>query len=368
MAGLQVSIVIPTKERPFFLSKVLAYYARQRYRWPILIGDGSGQAGYDANRRIVEALDGRLDITHERYPDISVHATVVELLELVRTPYTAFSGDDDFLVPEHVDRSAQFLDTHPEYAVAGGVAAWVSVAGDPVGALRVTDASRGPLRTIDNNLPSRRIVAWAYPLRSINTFSVQRTQQMRFGWREAARLGLDSPGRVDTPLYEVCFNVLSLIQGKQVCLSGLYHVMPRHVYKHPGVSAFDRMAGWNWPKQIGGMVACWAEEIVKREEIEYDKAHAVAKAVFLSWLIPYITRYRDNRLRENGLLREVALSRRPIREVIGAIPGARRIARALRGIAARDEVSLESFLSPRSPYHADFMPIYRILTEGVGIP
>jgi len=48
------------------------------------------------------------------------------------------------------------------------------------------------------------------------------------------------------------------------------------------------------------------------------------------------------------------------------VPGTRRIAKVFRRSVARGEISLASLLNPRSPYHADFIPIYDILTTGVG--
>lgn len=364
-----LTIVIPTQNRTFFLAKVFEYWAAQGYRYPIMIGDASTPDEYARNQRLVARYRGRLELTHARHAStISGHASTVDLLGGVRTPFTVFCGDDDFLVPRRLEECVAFLRSHSDHALACGIAAWVYVEERTDRQLTVTRIGPGAHRAIDGDRPSKRMVEWVYPMRSINSFSVQRTENMRANWARAAALGLDSAGRVDAPLYEICVNALAVIQGKQVVLPGLYHVMPRHTNKQPGVNAFDRLTRWDWSKQIGGMVACWAEEMTKREDIEYDRAHAVAKAAFLSWLIPYISRYRDNRLRENGLLREAALSRRSVREVIGAVPGTRRIAQAVRRLVAPGDVSAASLLNPGSRYHGDFLPIYRALTAATDVP
>lgn len=364
-----LTIIIPTQNRSFFLTKVLEYWAQQGCRYPIMIGDASTPEEYALNQRLVERYGDRLALHHEKHSStISGHASAVALLQGVNTPYTVFCGDDDFLVPGRLGECVEFLRSHGDYALACGIAAWVYVDETADHRFRVSRIGPGSQQAIRAGRPSTRMVEWVYPTRSINSFSVQRTENMRANWDRAARLGLDSAGRVDAPLYEICVNVLAVIQGKQAVVPGLYHVMPRHTRKQPGVGAFDRLTRWDWSKQIGGMVACWAEEAAKREDLDCDRAHAVAKAVFLSWLIPYISRYRDNRLRENGLLREAALSQKPVRQVIGAVPGTRRIVRAVRRLLAREEISLASLLNPRSAYHADFMPIYRILTTAADVP
>lgn len=175
-------------------------------------------------------------------------------------------------------------------------------------------------------------------------------------------MGLDaSPGH--QPLYEMAWDVLSLIHGKQVALPGLYHVMLRHGEKSQGVDAFGKLTRWNWSQEVTAMVEWWASEIVKREDIGYAAAQSIARAVFFSWVIPYTTRYRDRRLRENGFMAERDLSRSTLRQLVGDVPGVRRLLSLARERFQKDHMSLAAFLSPRSMYHRDFMPIYRVLME-----
>lgn len=357
-----LTIVIPTQNRAYFLGKVLEYWAQAGCPYVISIGDASAPDQVDLTRATVDRYRDRLRITYERQPPaILSQPSVIALLRGVATPYSVICGDDDFLVPRQLARCVEFLRLHDDYSLACGQVLFVSVeeGADRRWTVTKIDAAPDLARSNEEETPSRRIVRWAYPVRGINSFSVQRTGNMRVNWERAEQLGLCVADRVDAPLYEVCHNVLAAIQGKQVSMPGLYHVMLRHTNKKPGVSAFDRLVGWDWPKQVLGMVSYWAEEVVRSEDIDYQTAHALAKATFVSWLIPYVSRYRDTRLRERGLLGSRALSQRPVREAIGAIPGTRRIIRTVRRAVGRREVSKASLLDPRSPYHADFMPIYR---------
>lgn len=365
--GSELTLVLPTRNRSAFLSKVLRYYTEMGCGYPIVIGDASDDEEFGRNAETIRRRGRALPILHQRHPPGTLaHESTVRILRSVETTYSVFCGDDDFMVPVQLARCVEFLERYPGFALACGTAASISGHRLSNGEFQIDGITPGSHRRIDHASSSRRMVAWARGGGSINTFAVQRTDTMYRNWRAAAELGLDE---VRSALYEVCFNVLSVIQGQQMCFPALYHVMLRHSEKigRPGLSAFTRLTDSDWPRKVTGMIALWANELVKHEGLDEERATDIARAVFLSWLIPYVTKYRDRRLRENGLLVPTAWSRRPVREIIGALPGVRRAARVWRRVVGRKEVSAASLLSPRSPYHDDFMPIYRILKDGEGI-
>lgn len=373
----KLTLLIPTRDRPFLLSKTLSYYELMGCRYPIMIGDASEPDGYRQNQLVIRRHERRLEITHCRLPPgFPTHPSIVELLQKVVTPYSVFSGDDDFLVPSHLQKCVDFLDAHPDCSFARGTEVRVYVTGLADGHLTIENVSLGAHRNLQQDRPSERLIEWvsrsiARERKEQTTFSVQRTKEMIYNWQEAARVGLDSARAYDI-LYELSCNVLSIVQGKAVCLPGLYHVMPRHLYRRPTLSAFEVVTQWNWSVQIANMIAWWATEISKREEIEYERAHDIAQAVFFSWLIGAFTRYRDWRLTGNGLLPEAIRhqNKTRIRQLIGDLPGARRAWRALkrhnpflRWNLSGENVSLAAFRAGRSAYHSDFAPIYQILTR-----
>src|SRR5688500_5002648 len=95
----KVTLIIPTLNRSAFLLRTLAYYVAAGFEGTILIGDSS-DATHAA--RVAEYLkrDGaRLRTTHIRCPQLDGTKTMLELMRLIDSPYVAFIGDDDVLLP-----------------------------------------------------------------------------------------------------------------------------------------------------------------------------------------------------------------------------------------------------------------------------
>ena len=356
----KLTLVIPTKNRPRFLAKVLSYYAARRCPYPLLIGDASDPDQAVDVQALVATWGRSLEIAYETHPpESSTHASTLRLLGRVATPYTVWAGDDDFLVPGHLTKCVRFLEDHADYTIACGAAAWTSVKEMPDGRFTVSAIAPGTHKHLAQDAPSRRLAAWVAPGLGINTYAVHRTDHMRYSWTTAERLGLDSK-RCYKGIYEVCFNALSVIQGKQACLPGLYHVMLRHGQKLAFSIAedyFDLATQWDWPTRVVDTVACWTQELRRREVLTEDQARHIAEAVFLQWILPVLGRNRDRKLTEAGL----PVPSQPLRQrLLSMLPWVRKVRHWIRGTP---ELSLGALLRPSSSYHKDFLPIYRVLTS-----
>lgn len=168
----RLTVVMPTKNRSFFLAKTLRYYAQAGYSQTILIGDASDGDEYARNEQLVQRYGRELAITRRKHPpDLSSHASLLRLLDEVATPYTVFCGDDDFLVPAQLERCVEFLQGHNDYNLACGRTAWLSVGRTTEGRMRIARLVAGPHKSIESDVPSRRVVDWAYPTVSINSFA-----------------------------------------------------------------------------------------------------------------------------------------------------------------------------------------------------
>ena len=381
-----LTLLIPTRNRPFFLSKTLRYYANMGCKHVIMIGDASSPSEYGQNQSVVQEFSGILHVIHHRHnPETNPTgganpvASTVKLLEEVDTPYAVWSGDDDFLVPAHLQKCVDFLESHNDHSLACGKAAWVFVDILPDQRLEISQIWAGTDRLIQSEVPSRRLVEYAYPSVAINTFSVQRTQNMLYNWERAFQIL--GPGKHYDHLHEIAVNVMSLIQGKQVALPGLYHVMLRHNQKvapAKGWDLFQRLLEWDWPNQVKNVLDWLATGLADHEGIEHEKASRIVEAAFLYCILPLLTRQRGYRLAEMGLLPQEEFHNKPLKHYLAKIPGARKIWRLLNGQYTfslsdwrnngRYEISLNAFLDHRSVYHDDFMAIYNCLTTAEGSP
>ena len=148
---------------------------------------------------------------------------------------------------------------------------------------------------------------------------------------------------------------LSLIHGKAKKLDGLYLVRQGFVAKEYEVlDVFDWIARPSWGEQYERFRDCLAEELSQREGMEIDKARHVIKEIFSDYLSSSLKSSGTGAAAPNGL-----------RQVMRSLPGARPIWHALRSFnpETKSEINLPALLHPSSTYHAEFMPIYRAITE-----
>jgi len=197
----------------------------------------------------------------------------------------------------------------------------------------------GAHKEASHAVASQRLLQWAYPAIGKNTFSVQPTAAMRWAWSETDALGLDL--KLYAPLHELSVNVLTVLHGKQKHLKGLYHVMLRHTQKtgfSGPIDYFDRIARWDWPAKVTPTLDRWTQEIVRHEALEPEAARRVAQTVFLQWLIPFLARNRDRKLKEFDL----ASVHAPLRQRLPGLASLKAWVRSLR-------------------HHRQFEPVHAIL-------
>lgn len=115
-----ITYVIPTRNRPQFLRRLLTFWSRFPPRGTLLIADCSESWQHQKNRQVVESFSGRLPIECESIVQ-SMIAKCDTAIRKVRTPYAVFCADDDFLLPDAVMECLEFLQKNSDYACAQGL-------------------------------------------------------------------------------------------------------------------------------------------------------------------------------------------------------------------------------------------------------
>ncbi len=105
-----VTVLIPAHNRPERLRRLLAYYGRTNIE--ILVADSSTLE--------FPFLEDFPSITYRHQPGMEFLRKINEVLPLIHTPYVFFCADDDFIVPETVNKITGFMETHPDYCTAQG--------------------------------------------------------------------------------------------------------------------------------------------------------------------------------------------------------------------------------------------------------
>jgi len=107
----QLTLVMLTYNRPFFLKRSLHYWSKVGVTVHIL--DGS-DVPFDKNYPFPSQI-------HYHHHPVSFHKRIGKALDLVTTPYVAFIADDQFSVPSAIINCLSFLDQEQTYVSCIGI-------------------------------------------------------------------------------------------------------------------------------------------------------------------------------------------------------------------------------------------------------
>jgi glycosyltransferase domain-containing protein len=115
------SLVIPTRNRPNRLRRLLDYYDKYGKGFNIIIADSSSNDNKKLNKKSV-LIFSNLDIHYiDKYPSkIESSHKINNALNYVNTKYSVLCADDDFIIPNGINKSVDFLEKNSDFSVAQG--------------------------------------------------------------------------------------------------------------------------------------------------------------------------------------------------------------------------------------------------------
>jgi glycosyltransferase domain-containing protein len=114
------TLIVPTFNRPPMLARLLAYLARQKAGFPVLVLDSSDDAAKAANAALVGGLE--LDVRLLSYETtITPFEKFWRGSEEVRTEFCALCADDDVIMLDAIPSLVRFLRRHPAVSAAHGL-------------------------------------------------------------------------------------------------------------------------------------------------------------------------------------------------------------------------------------------------------
>lgn len=116
-----VTILVPTRNRPVFLARLLALFAQEELQSALVVADSSDVEAAEGNSRTLESYQDRLRIKSLRFGvDEGPGEKIFGALQHVETPYTVYAGDDDLLIPSGLRACLRALQGHPDWVGARG--------------------------------------------------------------------------------------------------------------------------------------------------------------------------------------------------------------------------------------------------------
>ncbi|MHB8163391.1 MAG: TIGR00180 family glycosyltransferase [Methanoregula sp.] len=338
-----ITLIIPTMNRSDFLIRLLRYYAEMDFQGWICIGDSSNKEHLDRTKKVIESLQGKLNIIYEEYPELKAAECLNRLVSLVSTPYAALDADDDFLIPSALTKCVDFLERNPDYAATHGKGVILELGNDGAhGPVVNCEFYSQPI--LESESASKRLDDHMSNYR-VTLLSVHKTESLQ-------KMFQDLHSLKDNPFGELLSCSISVILGKSKELDCLYLVRQNHTQRYISSDIYDWITYPLWQPSYIVFRDTLAQFLALQDKISVPEAQDVVKSAFWKYLAFFINPKLGT---ENRLIFW--------KQVMNTLPGARNSWRFLTSFSG---FSLSALLRSSSPYYADFIPVYNALTKTPG--
>jgi len=356
-----ISILIPTMNRSDFLIRALYYYSKVGFKGFICIGDSSNQQHSEKIKYAIKNLKEKINIIYRYFPKSAyIHGGMVmkELIELAPTPYAVFAGDDDFLIPNGLERCVNFLENHPEYTAAHGIR--VAVRLKSSGAFgNLESANFVPQPMLEHETATER---WAgYMRNAISTqYSVHRTETWRRMYRDVASVPIQYLGPELLPCS--MSSILGKIKGLD-CLSVVFQKNENRIFDWNKQSMYNLISHPDWSASIQTMRNCIVDVLSEKDCISIKEAKQIFDREFWHHVMlilqkQYWEKYREFNSREIFIM---ALKRFPYLFSLAKHLWKKRSKPKIH-YKYENLISLKWLLNPASSFYTDFKIVYEEIT------
>jgi glycosyltransferase domain-containing protein len=283
-----ISLLIPTYNRPGYLKRILGYYSDYRVPYNIIVADGSSDEVKQVNEQTVHSFP-ILKIRHlHKYSSETHHFLRIEdALKSVVTEYCVLCADDDFITPNGINQSLDFLDKNRDFAVAHG--RYIFFYFDQGGKRQFKWNPAYSCESITFTDPAVRLSHHLSNYLTPTFYSVHRTDLLQMIWAENTRSG---NGMI---LSELLLSMLALIHGKMKCLDVLYSAREKELNERISwLTPADAIKSGKYDQEYTRFRICLATHLSEQAQLDMeasgkfidDAMSAYMKKYFLSDVIP----------------------------------------------------------------------------------
>ena len=347
----QLTLLVPTKGRAAFLERLLRYYACEEFPGEIGIADASTGEEARQAERIVEEMSGALRLRYHAYPGLRHDECWKRLNASLATPYVAFLGDDDLLLPDGLEQCLAFLDDHPTYHASNGHAALFKLAvPGPYGPMAWVEPYGG-VRPLEQGSAAERLRDHFHQF-SVTLFSVHRTAAWQAVWQSS---GGTLEWKIST---EILPGALSVLQGKIRQLPCLYLLRQAHPQQHANADSLEWITNPAWQASSDALVEALTDVLARQDHLSVPDARACVRQAWWRHLAKELSQgWRDRYVPQGGSA--------AWRRQAGRVPMLRSLWR-LRQAWDLGRASLPALLNPASRHHDAFMTAYEVISKPPG--
>jgi len=294
----KANIIIPTYNRPNHLERILDYYDKYGNDFDIIVADSSSNENKELNKEVILSFPG-LNIQYlDKYPEeINRYYKFTDMVNYAKEKYCVFCADDDFVTPNGIKDSIDFLEKNPDFTVAHGyyITFWLKSKERrekqffwEVRYLNQSIAFSDPKVRLDKHLSE-----YFRP----TTYGVHRTDFLKMIYKELLNF------EVNPVIFgEMLPSMLTLIYGKSKCLNVLYmareagfHYLARRdgfYHGHEPISTRGLLSECKnegkYDKEYEKFRECLAAHLTKKSRIDIKESKKlIDKAMFIYMRLDY---------------------------------------------------------------------------------
>ncbi len=284
---INCNIIIPTYNRPDYLRRILGYYDSFGEGFDIIVADSSS----DENKRINQDTISSVSNLHIQYLDdypaeINPYYKFANSLNYVNTEYCTFCADDDFVTPNGIKESVDFLEKNPDFIIAQGRYIGFRL-----------ESSKGKKQqfrwhlaystvSIEFSEPASRLEYHLSNYSTITLYGVHRTEPLKMIYGEALKFKVDP-----FLFYELLTTMLTLIYGKMKCLDVLYGARDAEPVRGrylPTLS--DAIEAGIFDEKYARFRDCLATHLSKKSRLGIEESGKLVDRAFSAYLHSHLLR------------------------------------------------------------------------------
>lgn len=233
----QFTLLVPTRDRPALLQRLLHYYENESFQNFIVVADSSDTTAFEENRKTMSRCRA-CKVVHRGFDSsIEFFEKVVNALKTVDTPYVGLCADDDFIASHSVDRSVEFLTKHPSYNAVQGRSFTVEISNN-----QKLHVVAYPQHAVEGADAKTRFESY-FKNPSPNFYAVYRTAVIKDIFARISRYRTDN-----TRFEELAVSSLAAVSGNIAVLPTLH--MVRQTSRNRTDSGSKQTGGWRTIVQL----------------------------------------------------------------------------------------------------------------------
>jgi glycosyltransferase domain-containing protein len=261
---------------------LLGYFSDCRIAHQIIIADGSSEEIKKKNRETASSFPA-LKVLHLHHysPETSFGDRLFDALKHVNTKYCVICADDDFITPNGIDQSVDFLESNSDFSVAHGRYIFFNLDDEEKGESRFLWRTLYSDESITSIDPAIRVNQQLSKYSTPTFYAVHKTEFLQMIWEET----LKYTENMDILFEELLSSALDLVYGKMMCLDVLYSVKDLGRTRVAYIHTFqDYQEKGTYKKQYFKFRECLSTHLSRQSQISLKKAKKVVDQAMKAYM------------------------------------------------------------------------------------